>query len=497
MDDHKPAILIVDDQVELLHSLQRLLRREFDVQVASAGKEGLQKLKRQSFAVIVSDQRMPEMDGVTFLSESKALQPDAVRILLTAYADIEATIAAVNRAQIFQYISKPFEPDEFRQILRTAARHYDLILQNKKLQEELKRANRQLQSENMVLKQQVEQQLDLGEFIGNSPPILRILKMVKKVMNTPTTVLLLGETGTGKEMLAKIIHYNSNRAKHLFVAQNCGAIPDTLLQSELFGHVKGAFTGAVQDKKGLFELADNGTIFLDEIGDTSPALQLGLLRVLQEGEVRPLGAHFTRKVNVRVIAATNKDLKAEVEKGNFREDLYYRLSVFPIKLPPLRERREDIPDLVHHFIKKYATRIQKNIPGITEDALNILVQSNFPGNIRELENEIERMVTLADEGAPLTASLLSPRFFTQTRPTDANFLNSLNLKKALSTVERELIVRALTETKGNILRAAEKLGISRVGLHKMLKRHEINPMDFKGVKKRVQYSEKGRVENRK
>ncbi len=479
MENLKTRILIVDDQVELLNSLKRLLRKDFDIDVANSGRLALSKLKERSFAVIVSDQRMPEMDGVHFLKQAKEIQPDAIRILLTAYADIEATIAAVNEAQIYQYISKPFEPDEFRQILQNAARQYELIRENKRLQEELRLANQQLTKENIVLKQQMEHHLDLGDFIGNSPPILRILKLVKKVKDTPTTVLLLGETGTGKEMLAKIIHYNSNRAKHLFVAQNCAAIPDTLLQSELFGHVKGAFTGAVRDKKGLFELADKGTIFLDEIGDTSPALQLGLLRVLQEGEIRPLGAHFTRKVDVRVIAATNKDLKTEVEKGNFREDLYYRLSVFPIKLPPLRERRDDIPDLVHHFISKYAKRIKKDIKGISEKAMNRLIRSDFPGNIRELENEIERMVTLADEGTLLDESLLSARF----RREDDSVLNNLplsgSLKETLNKIEYEMICRTLEENQGNILRSARQLGISRVGLHKMLKRHHINPAHFK------------------
>ncbi|NOX90187.1 MAG: sigma-54-dependent Fis family transcriptional regulator [Calditrichaeota bacterium] len=479
MNSDQHAVLIVDDQVEILNSLKRLLRKDFQVYVASGGKEGLRHLEKKQFAVIVSDQRMPEMDGVTFLSQAKKLQPDAVRILLTAYADIDATIAAVNKAQIFQYISKPFEPDDFKQILNNAVEYFRLIQENKRLQEELKQANQRLTSENIVLKQQVEQQLNLGEFIGNSPEILRILKLVKKVMNTPTTVLLLGETGTGKEMLAKIIHYNSNRRSHLFVAQNCGAIPDTLLQSELFGHVKGAFTGAIRDKKGLFELADKGTIFLDEIGDTSPALQLGLLRVLQEGEIKPLGAHSTKKVDVRVIAATNKNLKDEVEKGNFREDLYYRLNVFPVELPPLRRRREDIPDLVNHFIKKYAARIKKNIPGITSEALTLLMQYDFPGNIRELENEIERMVTLADNGRLLDESLLSPRFFQKKPSVISNSLQDLPLKQAVHILEKEMIVRALKKNKGNILRSAEELGVSRVGLHKMLKRHQINPYQFK------------------
>ena len=479
MENHKPAVLIVDDQVELLNSLKRLLRKDFSVEIADSGFAALEKLQQFEFSVIVSDQRMPEMDGVTFLSKAKELQPDAIRILLTAYADIEATIAAVNQAQIYQYISKPFEPDDFRQILKNAAHHFNLLRENKRLQEELKQANQRLTTENIVLKQQMEQHLDLGEFIGSSPSILRILKLVKKVKDTPTTVLLLGETGTGKEMLAKIIHYNSNRAKNLFVAQNCAAIPDTLLQSELFGHVKGAFTGAVKDKKGLFELADKGTIFLDEIGDTSPALQMGLLRVLQEGEIRPLGAHFTRKVDVRVIAATNKDLREEVKKGRFREDLFYRLSVFPIELPPLRERREDIPDLVHHFIKKYSKRIRKNIAGISNEALQRLMQSPFPGNIRELENEIERMVTLADDGAVLDESLLSPRFFDAQNRSFAALPSSGSLKEVINRIEYEMITQALKENRGNILRSALQLGISRVGLHKMLKRHRIDPMAFK------------------
>ncbi|MHB2154215.1 sigma-54-dependent transcriptional regulator [Calditrichota bacterium GD2] len=480
MHNSAENILIVDDQKEILNSLRRLLKDRFEVAVAESGEEGLALVRRQPFAVVVSDQRMPRMDGVTFLEQVKKIQPDAVRILLTAYADIEATISAINQAQVFQYISKPFEPDEFRQILTNAVEHYRLVQENKRLQKELAEANKRLASENIILKQQVERQLDLGEFIGSSPEILRILKLVKKVMDTPTTVLLLGETGTGKELLAKIIHYNSNRKERLFVAQNCAAIPDTLLQSELFGHVKGAFTGAIRDKKGLFELADKGTIFLDEIGDTSPALQLGLLRVLQEGEIRPLGSHTTKKVDVRVIAATNKDLEAEVKKGNFREDLFYRLSVFPIVLPPLRERKDDIPDLARHFIKKYAARIGKRIPGITDGALNRLLSYHFPGNIRELENEIERMVTLADDGQALDVSLLSPRIAQRSEATDfTSNLTRLPLKQAIYQLEDEMIRQALKEFKGNILRSAQKLGVSRVGLHKMLKRHNLNPSQFK------------------
>ena len=298
------------------------------------------------------------------------------------------------------------------------------------------------------------------------------------MVNTPTTVLLLGETGTGKELLAKIIHYNSNRREHLFVAQNCGAIPDTLLQSELFGHVKGAFTGAVSDKKGLFELADKGTIFLDEIGDTSPAFQLGLLRVLQEGEVKPLGSNETRKVDVRVIAATNRDLQKDVREGRFREDLYYRLSVFPIVLPPLSQRREDIPDLVEFFLQKYTKRINKPVKGIAPETLEKLVQADYPGNIRELENEIERMVTLVEPGETIDDRVLSARFLRQVEQIPLTVATD-NLKQAVERLEKTMITRALEETGGNILRSAEKLGVSRVGLHKMLKRHGIETHSFK------------------
>jgi two-component system response regulator HupR/HoxA len=475
----KDKILIVDDQVEILNSLRRLLNRDYEIFTALGGKEGLDILRDQDVAVILSDQRMPEMDGVTFLNESIALRPNAVRLMITGYADIEATIGAVNKGNIYQYITKPFEPDELKKILSDAVQKYKTAREKEQLQQQLLEKNKELADTNLQLAKQVEEQLQIGNFIGNSPPMLRVLKLVKKVVNTPTTVLILGETGTGKEMLAKIIHFNSNRKLGMFVAQNCGAIPDTLLQSELFGHVKGSFTGAIKDKKGLFEEADKGTIFLDEIGDTSPALQLGLLRVLQEGEIKPVGSNETRKVDVRVIAATNRDLLNEVKEGRFREDLYYRLSVFPIVLPPLRDRKEDIPDLVHFFLDKYAKRIGKNIKNVDNRTFEILNKFSFPGNIRELENEIERMVTLADDNSTLTADLLSPRL----KETDYSNMfvdnDGSNLKEAVEKLEIKMITRALNKTHGNILKAAKDLGISRVGLHKMLKRYEISAEPFK------------------
>ena len=471
------SILIVDDQPEILNTLRRLFRKKYRVFTAPGAEEALTILKENGVAVILSDQRMPGKDGVSFLEESIKLQPEAVRILITGYADINASIDAVNRAGIYQYISKPFEPEELIMTVDNAVERYLMVQQNKELQKALEQANRSLTKENTLLKQEVEQQLNLGNFVGHGPAIQRVFKLIRKVMNTPTTVLLLGETGTGKEMLAKMIHYNGNRKDKIFVAQNCGAIPDTLLQSELFGHVKGAFTGAVDNKKGLFEQADGGTVFLDEIGDTTPALQLGLLRVLQEGEIKPLGSMKTIKVDVRIIAATNRDLQAGVEAGTFREDLYYRLNVFPIQLPPLRERREDIPDLVHYFKEKYERRIGKTIAGVDPRFLEVLKNASWPGNVRELENEIERVVTLVDDGAYLTVDLLSERLKQVSPPLLVP--GGASLKTAVAELEKKMIHDALKASSGNILKAAEQLAVSRVGLHKMLKRHGIDAVNYK------------------
>ena len=335
----KDTVLVVDDQIEVLNMLRRLLSKDYNVVLANSGEEALRHLKEKYVSVILSDQRMPKMDGVTFLNEAQKLRPEAIRIMITGYADIGATIGAVNQAGIYQYISKPFEPEDLINIVKKAVQKYHNARDSELLQNELLKKNKELEEVNLKLYKQFEDQLDLGKLIGNSPPMLKVLKLIKKVVNTPTTVLLLGETGTGKELLAKIIHYNSSRKDKAFIVQNCGAIPDTLLQSELFGHTKGSFTGAISNKEGLFEVADKGTIFLDEIGDTSPALQLGLLRVLQEGEIKPVGSTESKKVDVRIIAATNRNLEDDVKSGRVREDLYYRLSVFTIILKPFRERQ--------------------------------------------------------------------------------------------------------------------------------------------------------------
>ncbi len=468
----KPKILAVDDEQPSLNAIYRTLRREFDVIQSLSGISALEVLKSQEVEVILADQRMPEMTGVEFFRRAIEIQPDAVRILITGYTDIEATIQAINEGQIYYYINKPWEPEELRLIVRRAVERYRLVKENQRLIEELKEANRRLEEENILLHREAEKHYEFENIIGQSEAMQEVFRLMRKVIPTDTTVLITGETGTGKELIARAIHYNGPRKHKLFVTQNCAALPDTLLESELFGHTRGAFTGAVTDKKGLFEIADGGTIFLDEIGDTSPAFQQRLLRVLQEGEIRPLGAAKTIKVNVRVISATNRDLYSLVRAGKFREDLYYRLNVFQINVPPLRERREDIPLLAEHFLKKYRRKLKKNIPGIDREAMKVLLTAPFPGNVRELENEIERAVTLADEGKPLTADLFSLRIQPGSAGTPLVPLEG-SLKEIVESIERQLILEKLNEFRGNITHAARALGLSRVGLQKKIKRYNL------------------------
>lgn len=470
----KEKILVVDDQIEILNALERQLKDDYKVYTSSNGEEALGLVEKNIFAVVLADQRMPGMTGVDFFDKSMSIQPEIVRILITAYADIQASIDAVNKGQIYYYVSKPWEPDELRLIVQRAVERFDLQRKNKQLTAELKKANEQLKRENIYLRQNIQEEYEFTNIIGHSPKMLDVFKLTSKVIKTPTTVLLLGETGTGKELLAKAIHFNSDRSSVNYIAQNCGALPDSLLESELFGHVRGAFTGAISDRKGIFELADKGSVFLDEIADTSPALQLRLLRILQEGEFKPVGGTKTITVDVRIIAATNKNLEEEVSSGRFREDLYYRLNVFPIHLPPLRERQGDIPDLVNFFIDRYSKRMKKIITGIESEALELLEKAAFPGNIRELENEIERFLTLADDNSAITKELLSPRFHSSTNE-NLKPLSGDTLKDQVEDLEKNLIIHALKDTNGNILQAAKILKLSRAGLHKKLNRYKIKP----------------------
>ncbi len=480
-------ILVVDDEPDILKLIEITFRGEYEILTARGGEEALALLRDQDVALILADQRMPGMTGSELLERSIALRPHAVRMMLTGYSDIGSAIEAINNGQVFLYLTKPWEETEIRQKVKRALEAHDLEAANRRLTEELRQLNARLVRENVELKREVESLYGFDQIIGRSPAMQRVFDLLTRVIDSSTTVLITGETGTGKEIVARAIHHNGPRRARLFVAQNCASLSESLLESELFGHRKGAFTGAVDEKKGLFEVADGGTIFLDEIGDMPPALQAGLLRVLQEGEIKRVGDTSVRKVDVRVISATNRDLELAVKEGRFREDLYYRLHVFPIHLPPLRERIEDVPLLVDHFLHRYARRANKIVTGITAEALDLLSAYPFPGNVRELENEIERAVTLAAPGEPIAPDLLSEkvaRVVSEARkpgradgpspaPADPPEGEGRTLRERMQAHERALILEALERHGWNRTRTARALGISLRPFMEKLKRYGI------------------------
>jgi Nif-specific regulatory protein len=364
--------------------------------------------------------------------------------------------------------------EEDLETLTVLAGHASLAIENARLYQRVKIAEEQLHRENRFLKEREEKRGRFESIVGQSAPMQRLFAQMEKVMHTSVTVCIEGETGTGKELVARAIHYGGPRKEKLFVTQNCSAIPDNLLESELFGHKKGAFTGADSDKKGLFEIADGGTIFLDEIGEMSVSLQAKLLRVLQEGEIRSVGATKSKNVDVRVVSATNRNLEEEVRQGRFREDLYYRLKVFPIHIPPLRERKDDIPVLAQHFLDRYARELNKAVQGFSQQSMDLLVSYRWPGNIRELENEAQRLVIQCDPGTFILPDLLSPRI----RKVE-NLLDKVNphrgtLKEMMDQVERWILQESLRDHGGNKSRAAVTLGITREGLHKKLAKFGMN-----------------------
>jgi DNA-binding NtrC family response regulator len=447
------VILIVDDESKILNALDSALRREgHEVVATTSPREAQRLLSQRVFDLLVIDNLMPELSGIDVIRELVAA-PEAERpqvLMMTAHATVESAIEAMKLGAL-DYLQKPFEIDEFLVVVRRALDH------------------QRLRTEHRYLISERDADFNHYGIVGRSKRMQEVIRTAGVVAQSKSTILITGETGTGKEMVARAIHYHSAQRTMPLIKVNCAAIPETLLESELFGHVRGAFTGATTNKKGKFALADGGTIFLDEIGTMSPALQAKLLRVLQEREFEPLGSERTQKVDVRVIAATNRDLRAMVADGRFQEDLFYRLNVIPIHIPPLRERRDDIPVLIEHFIEKHAQRAGKRIAGMAPSVLEQLQSADWPGNVRELENTVERAVVLSQSPViePDSVRLLG------VTTTQASGLPSLNLRQNIDWTERETVRRALESSGGVKKDAAELMGISQRALSYYLAKHRV------------------------
>jgi len=457
-EDEKQKILVIDDEANMCHMLAAVLRKAgYEVDSASDGQAGLLQLQRRTYDYILCDVKMPVLCGMDFLKAAGALISQSTVIMMSAYGSIDSAVEAMKLGA-YDYISKPFKPDEVLLALRKAEER-----------ERLKRENRLLRARI----REIEKDYRFGRLVARSAAMATVFDLAQKAARFSTTVLILGESGTGKELIARGIHSEGERAAMPLVPVNCGGIPEHLLESELFGYKKGAFTGADRNKKGLFQEADGGTLFLDEIGELPLALQVKLLRVLQENEIRPVGDSRHTRVNVRVMAATARDLAEEVAHGRFREDLYYRLNVLSISLPPLRQRPEDIPHLCRHFLERFNAKMGKRIEGIAPAAMEVLLGHAWPGNVRELENVLERAVLLAED-ALLGVEHLPPGLTAQgrDRPSEA-VLEGLSLKAAQRVVENKLIRQALEKTRGNRSQAARLLEISHPSLLSKIKAYHI------------------------
>jgi two-component system response regulator AtoC len=458
-DTREKKILVIDDEANMRHMLAALLNDSgYYVNTAENGRAGLGMLERESFDYVFCDIRMPKMDGMAFLDSAQRHLKQTSVIMMSAYGTIETAVEAMKKGA-YDYISKPFKPDEILLVLKKAEERQSL------------------KKENQVLKNRlagIGSQHRFGEMIAQSPVMKAVFELANRVAMYDTTVLITGQSGTGKELMARGIHEASKREDKPFIPVNCAGIPENLLESELFGHKKGAFTGADRDYGGLFAAASGGTLFLDEIGDLPLPLQVKLLRVLQDNEIRPVGTTRSRAVDVRIIAATSKDLLQEAAQGRFREDLFYRLNVMPIHLSPLVERSEDIPLLTHFFIKRYSLRFEKDVTGISPEAISLLLKHSWPGNVRELENLIERAVVLAEHQI-LDAGLFS--VITDEKFAENNNLNAIfsgfSLKSGRQTLEKVMIQKALAAAGGNRTKAARLLEISHPSLLSKMKSYGI------------------------
>ncbi|MEK7789377.1 MAG: sigma-54 dependent transcriptional regulator [Planctomycetota bacterium] len=449
----KPKILIVDDEPDICRALEFLLKREeYNVSSIHSGEDAIDKLNKESFDIVLTDLKMGKVDGMTVLEKAKEISPDTTVIMMTAFASVESAVEAMKRGAA-DYIVKPFLNEEIKLTIRKAIEQKKLI------------------TENIALKQQISQHIACKDFVANSESMLRIVETLEKVVPTKSNLLLLGESGTGKGLIAELIHCNSPRRDKPFISINCSAIPEGLLESELFGYKKGAFTGAVSDKLGLIPLAHQGTLFLDEIGDMPVNLQAKLLKVLETGEVYPLGDTKHKSVDIRIISATNTDIENRLKEGKFRDDLYWRLNVIEIKIPPLRERRDDIEVLAKHFITKFSEEHNKDVKGIDQSVLPLLFEYSWPGNVRELGNVIERAVVLT-EGNHITADDLPDKIksiISGKEPMET----SSNLRAYLSGYEKGLLLKIYNAHNKSKEETAKALGIDLATLYRKFKKYGI------------------------
>ncbi|MBK8998938.1 MAG: sigma-54-dependent Fis family transcriptional regulator [Myxococcales bacterium] len=459
----KPRVLVADDKDTILGLFGRILSDRFEVVTATDGQRALALALNDEFDVVVSDIRMPGADGFTVLRELKRAKPEVEIVLMTAFGSVEKAVEAMKEGA-YDYLAKPFDPDEALLTIERA-------VERKRLREQARDLSAALG--NIA---------HFDRLVGKSAAMQQLFELLERAAGSDATVLITGESGTGKELAARAVHAKSARKSGRFVAVNCGAIPETLIEAELFGHVKGAFTGAVGDRRGLFEEAHGGTLLLDEVGDLPLSMQVKLTRVLQEHSVRRVGESQERRVDVRVVAATNADLKAAVGAGRFREDLFYRLNVFPVRLPPLRERREDIPVLAAHFVDRHRGRYGGGVDGFAPEALSALVRHDWPGNVRELENAIERALAVID-GPRIPLEALPEEIAAQGRPRLAGDLGRLTYREvvdiARDRVSREYLVALMREFEGSVTHAAERAGMERETLHRLLKRYGLRSDEFK------------------
>jgi len=457
-------ILVIDDEKAICDGCRLVLSDHgYDVDVCPMGRKGLNELLGNDYDLTLLDMKLPDIHGMEIIRALKKEKPDVYVIVMTGYSTVKNAVEAMKLGA-FDYLSKPFSDEELLMAVEKAVE------------------NKRLKDENRYLRQQLVERFDFGDIVGKNPHVLRLFEEIKKVAPTDSTVLLCGETGTGKELFARAIHAQSKRAGRQFIAVDCSTFAATILESELFGHVKGAFTGALKDKAGIFKAADGGTLFLDEVGNLDPGIQGKLLRVMETQEFKPVGGTHTEKSDLRIISATNRDLKTMVDEGSFREDLFYRFNIFPLFIPPLRERRDDIPRLLYHFLGVYCRKTGKRVDGFSDDALEMLTRYDWPGNVRQLRNTVERLVILAD-GRILDDRSLTDSWETKGPPSREGIPETLEelrlvkkelLENQFGRIERAFLQQALLAEDGNITRAAKRVGMQRSNFSALMKKHRLS-----------------------